>query len=213
MNGAPNPAARTGPGTCDEVWWAVMAFAWHGWAVLPGTYRDGAGRWRGRLGAVGLQPVHEPWAVPGPPGLAPVARWWTEEPYSVLLACGYGVDCLELPGPAGRHLLAVLRAAGLRPPAWFTPAGRLVLCVRPHPRPRPFLAWASVYSAGSWVALPPTGQHHTTASAPDFGYRWAPESAPAQVGWVLPELAAVNRVVTTTLGQRPGLEVAVGNES
>lgn len=169
---------------------AATAMAGHGWPVLRGTYYDG-GRWHGRPGAVGLRPVDEPWSAAWTVGLADVTRWWAEEPFSVLVACGHGVDCIELPGSAGHRMLAPLRAARRRLPAMCTPVGTHVLFVRTQLGPRPRLVSVSLRSTDSWVAVPPTG--------PGTGYRWAADCSPDCVDWQLPELRGVYEVIASSV--------------
>jgi hypothetical protein len=195
--------AATGPAPTPGLGLAAGGLAERGWSVLPGTYHDGVS-WRGRPGAVGLCPVDGDWASIGTPGAGEIARWWVREPYSVLLVCGRGVDCVELPSMSGVSagwILAALSAAGVCPPAMFAPMRRLVLFVRTPSGACPFLVSASLRSAGSWVALPPTGQYVGRHGNP--GYRWAPGRSPDQLGsesdWSLPELVVVNEVITATV--------------
>lgn len=127
-----------------------------------------------------------------------VARWWACEPYSVLVACGHGVDCVELPlTPTSHRILGPLREAGLCPPAMHTPVGTLVLFVRtPTTTPQPsMLVSVSLRSTGLWVAVPPTG-HHGGAGP---GYRWVVNGAPEHLSWQLPELRPVCEVITATV--------------
>ena len=164
---------------------AAMALTGHGWPVLRGTYRrhdDGLPEWVGRSDAVGLRPVDDDWPTTWTLRTVEVVRWWQREPYSVLVACGHGVDCVEVPAPAGHPASALLRAAQLDPPAMVTPVETVVLFVGTHRGQRPVVVSGSLRSAGSWVAIPPTD-----------GYHWL--RAPGSVGWRLPELRAVSNAV------------------
>ena len=191
-------------------WWVVLrraalGLAGHGWPVIRGTYFDGVS-WRGRPDAVGLCPVDEDWATAPAASSTQIGQWWDTAPYSVLLGCGRGVDCIELPGlAASRPTVAALLRAGLSPPVMLTPEGRLALFVRtPESGSAPFLVSASVRSAGAWVAAPPTGEA-SGHRAGDAGrrYRWAPGCSPGELSrrpdWVLPDLAAVAEVITATV--------------
>jgi len=182
---------------------AAMAFAGHGWPVLRGTYpaaEGGPQRWCGRPDAVGLRPVDDDWAGASTLRAADAARWWSNAPYSVIVACGQGADCIELPSRVGHGLLNVLHEAGLQPPAMLTPVGTLVLFVRTHRGPRPLLAAASLRSTDSWVAVPPTS---TAPSPRSAQYRWLPNSSPGELGWELPELLPVYEVIATALRPSP----------
>ena len=178
---------------------SAMTLAGHGWPVLRGTYRDGDGVWRGRADAVGLRPIDDDWSAGWTVRSAQVANWWNAEPYSVLVACGHGVDCIELPGPSGHRMVSRLAESGHRPPAMVTPVGTLVLFVRTPARPLPTLASVSLRSAGSWVAVPPTEQ---LAGPVEDGYRWVSGSAPGNAGWEVPELMAVYDVIASTARQQ-----------
>jgi len=176
---------------------AAMTLAGHGWPVLRGTYSEG-GRWYGRPDAVSLRPLADDWPSSWTSRPVQVANWWNTKPYSVLVACGQGVDCIELPGSHGHRMLAPLREAGLSPPAMYTPVGTLVLFVRTNRGPRPNLVSVSLRSTDSWVPVPPTGQY--LDHGPDAaGYRWVSDASPGCVGWELPELHPVCEVITSTI--------------
>lgn len=172
---------------------AAITFVTHGWPVLPGTYSSG-GRWRGSASRAGLQPVRENLAAAWTLDPAQAAEWWQDEPYSVLLACGYGVDCVEVPASVGPRALEALSRAAVFPSAMFSPVNTLVMFVRTPPRPRPLLVSASFRSAGWWVALPPTGQ-----GGSDRGYRWVPGCSPVELDWQLPELGEVYPVISAAV--------------
>ncbi len=176
-----------------------MVLAGHGWPVLRGTYRDEIGHWHGRSDAVSLRPIDDYWSTAWTLRPVEVANWWNAEPYGVLVACGHGVDCVELPGRHGQRMLDPLHRVGLHPPAMLTPLGTLVLFVRTHTGPRPNLVSMSLRSAGSWVAVPPTGQDVSHGPDSAGGYRWVTDCSPGRVGWQLPELAPVCEVITATV--------------
>ncbi|WP_425415400.1 bifunctional DNA primase/polymerase [Pseudonocardia acaciae] len=120
----------------------------YGWPVLRGTYLDDGGCWRGRAGLVDLRPIDDDWQTAWTRKASQVAAWWAEQPYSVLVACGHGVDGVELPVQAGPKVLCALDASDVHPPAMLTPVGTLVLFVQTAPGPRPFLASASLRRPG-----------------------------------------------------------------
>jgi hypothetical protein len=188
-------------GGVDGLRSVAMTLADHGWPVVRGTYRDGAG-WQGRPGRADLVPVDEDWPNCWTLDVDRVAAWWSRIPYSVLVVCGEGVDCLEVPGRYGARLLVALAGAGLFPPAMLTPTGGLVLFVRTDPRAVALVS-ATLCALGQWVAVPPTGQE------PDRnrrGYQWVPGQSPDRLGWRLPELKPVYQVIVntvTTAADRP----------
>lgn len=187
MTGEANGQASRSFCRVAELRTAAMALAGHGWPVLRGTYGDRLS-WRGRPHAVGLLPVDDNWETAWTLSTAEAARWWADEPFSVLLACGHGVDCMELPGAAGHRVLSAVRDHGLRPPAMVTPVGTAVLFVRTPVGARPFLTSVSLRSGVSWVAVPPTS-----------GYRWLPDSSPGSLDWTLPELAPAYEAVVAAI--------------
>ncbi len=196
-SGEPPAEAHRFPASA-ELRAAAMAYTGHGWPVLRGTYlanaEGGPPRWCGRSDAVGLRPVDDDWVAASTVRAAEAARWWSQAPYNVLVACGQGVDCIELPSPTARRLITVLHEAGLRGPAMLTPIGTLVLFVQTHRGPRPMLVSASLRSTDSWVPVPPT-----STAPPARGpsqYRWLPDASPGALGWALPELLAVNAVIS-----------------
>jgi hypothetical protein len=75
-----------------------MVLAGHGWPVVRGTYCDG-GVWRGRPQGAGVRPVDEDWLTGWTVRVDQVAHWWSEQPYSVVVACGSWV---AVP-PTGHH--------------------------------------------------------------------------------------------------------------
>jgi hypothetical protein len=170
-----------------------MVLADHGWPVVRGTYLDGAG-WRGRPGWAGLVPVDEDWSTAWTVDVGQVAEWWSAVPYNVLVVCGEGVDCLEIPGRFGARMLPALAAADLFPPAMLTPSGGLVLFVRTDHRAVGLVS-ATLRGLGTWTAVPPTGQHGELGR---IGYQWLPGMSPDRLGWRLPDLEAVSEVIITT---------------
>ncbi|MBA3280217.1 MAG: bifunctional DNA primase/polymerase [Geodermatophilaceae bacterium] len=177
---------------------AAVAFARHDWPVLRGTYSvmDGGRQvWCGRDGAVGLRPVDTDWSLGCTTRAPDVAQWWAEQPFSVLVATGYGVDCAELPSPFGRSMLNPLRAAGVRLPIMLTPVNTVVLFIQSVRWPRPALTALSLRSTGNWIPVPPTEQGNCSSG----GYRWL--VAPGSVDWQLPDLSSVTHVIESATGR------------
>jgi Bifunctional DNA primase/polymerase, N-terminal len=176
----------------------------HGWPVVPGTWWLGDGARGDRTGGdtpPGADPV---WAyagsdwvagwdsewdsVPTVPGgvaaascdPAQVTRWWSEAPYSVLLATGGTLDAVEVPAWMGRRMAATLRSVGLVAPLAATPAGRWWFPVTAGgPEPAEFLTAAGMirHCVGSWVIAPPS-------ECADGLVHWRVN--PSACGWRLP---------------------------
>ncbi|MBV9315076.1 MAG: bifunctional DNA primase/polymerase [Pseudonocardia sp.] len=181
----------------------ALELAERGWPVLPGTYWQ-ADRWTGIPDAPQTGPVP---AVAD--GLAAasrdpctVARWWSELPYSVLVATGSVVDVIEVSALVGRRLCVLLKETGMLTPVAATPTGRWWFAVRAGEALRPELASRSdvlLHGRGSWVAAPPS------------------ESAQGIVHWRIPPSAHdgcppdtydLQVALLETLGQRSAVAAA-----
>ncbi|MGH3613680.1 MAG: bifunctional DNA primase/polymerase [Pseudonocardia sp.] len=197
MTGPPSGHISARSGWSAQLRSVAMGLAGHGWPVLRGTYCD-SGIWRGHPRYAGLCPVEDDWSTRWTVRVDEIVHWWSEQPYSVLVACGHGVDCVELPlTPTSHRMLGPLREAGLCPPAMRTPVGTLVLFVRtPTTALQPsMLVSVSLRSTGSWIAVPPTDHHDSTSP----GYRWVTNAAPSHLGWQLAQLRAVCEIITATV--------------
>lgn len=197
------------PGIPGLAWAETRAvavdLAQHGWPVLPGTYQLAEhGAWLGRSGAAGLEPVAALWQLATTTNPDVAMEWWTRRPYSVLLACGAGVDGVEVPAAHGHRALAQLSPAQ-RGPVAVTPFGSWLFFVRSDDEPlRPELAanaHAQLHASGAWLPIPPTARG-------GLPYRW--RVPPSTVGWALPASAEVQRVLVASLsrgtsGARPSL--------
>lgn len=188
-----------------EIRAAAVDLARHGWPVLPGTYQFSVGgAWLGKRGAVGLEPTAPPWQWARKMAPEVALERWTRRPYSVLLACGLGINAVEVPATHGKRTLARLPLLG-RGPVVATPFGSWLFFVRGDSEPLcPGLAanaHGQLHANGSWLPLPPT----TREGVP---YRWV--VSPGDVGWVLPASVGVQRVLVASLaraasGTRPNL--------
>ncbi|MGH3722446.1 MAG: bifunctional DNA primase/polymerase [Pseudonocardiaceae bacterium] len=160
----------------ERLRWAAVEAVCRGWPVVPGgfgTDSQGVAEVCPLLDDGDATPVTDPdhaWSI------------WGRRPSGVLLACGRGIDALEvpfrvvelLPALAGADL-AVPVATALEPSRWvlFVATGSGTL--------RDDLATASVrlHGKGEWVALPPTA----VVGCPPLRWRLPPlddgASAPA----------------------------------
>lgn len=181
-----------------EIRAAAVELAERGWPVLTGTYQlaPHAG-WLGKPGATGLEPVAESWTTAATTDPAIALEWWTRRPYSVLLACGTGIDALEVPASHADVALAGLRSAGHLGPIAVTPFGTWLLFIRSDCPLIPELArrtQALLHASGGWVPLPPTMR----AQRP---YRW--RMSPTAVGWSLPHSMSVQQALIAALDRAP----------
>lgn len=165
----------------------------HGWPVVRGTYSE-AGAWRGSPDCQRLQPIDKDWQTAWTFDVDQVAKWWSREPYSVLVVCGQGVDCLEVAARYTARMLPALAQAALFAPAMLTPTGKLALFVQTDHRAAG-LASANLRGLGAWVGIPPTS-HHADMGA--RGYQWVPGLSPDRLGWRLPKLRPVYEVIAAT---------------
>jgi hypothetical protein len=176
---------------------SAFELADHGWPVLRGNYWQ-ADRWVGADGAsvTGLAPLDvDGLAASRDP--AEVDAWWSERPYSVLLATGFVVDAIEVSALVGRRVCARLRETDLVVPVAATPTGRWWFAVRAGEALRPELASrpdAILHSRGSWVAAPPS-------EGPQGVVHW--RVPPPACGWSLPDPCDLQVALLEVLGQRP----------
>lgn len=92
-------------------------------AHAAGTYQLAEqGAWLGRSGAAGLEPVAALWQLATTTNPDVAMKWWTRRPYSALLACGTGVNGVEVPAAHGQRPLGQLSPAQ-RGPVVVTPFG------------------------------------------------------------------------------------------
>lgn len=165
----------------------------HGWPIVRGTYFE-AGAWRGVSGCKCLQPIDKDWESTWTFDVDQVATWWSSVPYSVLVVCGQGVDCLEVPARYTTRMLPALAKAMLFAPAMLTPTGKLALFVQTDHRAAGLVS-ANLRGLGAWVGIPPSS-HHADMGA--RGYQWVPGLSPDRLGWRLPKLRPVYEVIAAT---------------
>jgi hypothetical protein len=172
----------------------AVGLASHGWPVLPGSYPAGE-QWAGRAGSerIGPVPVREDWQ--DTLGIHPdqAASWWTDQPYSLLVATGLVLDAIEVDGEIGRLAAGVLRTFGMPVPIIATPDGRWLFLTAAGQELCGELAdagQATLHGAGSWVPLPPSPYQHGVVH-----WRVKPEVC----GWRLPDSRQVQEAIVGAL--------------
>jgi hypothetical protein len=182
----------------------------HGWPVVPGTWwRDGG--WSGRCAERDSVPALAGGLADASTDPAQVARWWSREPFAVLLATGDVLDVLEMPAWMGRRVARTLRATGVPAPLAATPAGSWWFPVSAGEATlagRLAAEGVVLHGAGSWVVAPPSecadGLVHWRVSPSACGWRlpsaWLVHSAAAEAAEV--ESAGPQRPSTVASGAR-----------
>jgi hypothetical protein len=188
---------------------SALSLAEHGWPLLPGTFWQ-SDRWTGVPDAPQIGPV----AVPDD-GIASatadpvtVGTWWSERPYSVLVATGLSVDIIEVSALVGRRVCALLRERDMVVPVGATPTGRWWFAVRAGEALRPELASRPevvLHGRGDWVAAPPS-------EGPQGVVHW--RVPPTACDWRLPDPCDLQVAVLDVVGARtvatPGAAGSVG---
>lgn len=165
----------------------AVAFASHGWPVLPGTYQVDD-EWLGKQRAAGLEPIADIWTMASTTDPTVAQDWWTRRPYSILLACGIMVDAFEVPQDQSEEAMMRLRARKVLGPVTMTPFGSLLIFARTDVVDADQVLGSEIqwHSDGAWVPLPST----TRCGVP---YRW--RGAPKESGWGLPSATQVHRAL------------------
>ena len=157
----------------------------HRWPVVPGTWwRDGG--WSGGSAGRDSAPALAGGVAEASTDPAQVARWWSREPFAVLLCTGGVLDVLEMPAWMGRRVAAALRATGVPAPLAATPAGRWWFpVIAGAAMPASWLAAEGVvlHGGGSWVIAPPS-------ECADGLVHW--RVSPSACGWRLPSASVVH---------------------
>lgn len=169
---------------------AAQRYAGHGWPVVPGAVLDGQRYSCGPVcPTVACHPALSNWAIAASVNLSVVDDWWSNAPFSVLLATGHMFDVIEVPARLGHPAVA---SAALGPVA-VSPTGRWMFFVQPGESLRPELgAHLDIvkHGNGSWIPAPPT-------RTPTGRIRW--EVHPATFQWRLPNPYAVQKVLVDQL--------------
>jgi Bifunctional DNA primase/polymerase, N-terminal len=176
----------------------ALGLADHGWPLLPGTYWQ-SDRWSGIADAPQNGPtvVTADGVAEATDDRAVIEAWWTERPYSVLIATGSVVDVIEVSALVGRRVCAQLREIGMVVPVAATPTGRWWFAVRAGEALRPELASRPevvLHGRGDWVAAPPS-------EGPQGVVHW--RVPPESCDWRLPEPSDLQVAVLDVVGSRP----------
>jgi hypothetical protein len=178
----------------------ALTLAEHGWPLLPGTYWQ-ANRWTGMPDAPRFGPTPCVSAGEATDELETITSWWSELPYSVLVATGSVVDVIEVSALAGRRVCAALRERGVVVPVATSPIGRWWFAVGAGEALRPELAArldVTLHGRGSVVAAPPT-------LGPQGSMTW--RVPPAACGWRLPDACDLQAAMLDVLGPVSGTAV------
>lgn len=160
----------------------AIGLASRGWPVMPGTTPQGPG-WEGPV------PVRADWQELIAAGPGEFGEWWSEGPYSLLVATGSVVDAVEVDHELGRKAACILRSSDRPAPILALPNGKWIFLTSagsdlpPVLADRPGVRW---HGEGSWVPLPPTPFEHGVVH-----WRVKPEVW----GWRLPIASAVHGVL------------------
>ncbi|WP_438388090.1 bifunctional DNA primase/polymerase [Actinopolyspora saharensis] len=187
----------------------VLELASRGWSVFPGTYpvvggwdgHESTGALSGREDVVeGPLPIRRNWTGELV-GADNVAAWWSERPYSVLLATGTDIEAIEVDADHGRRTARALRASGSPVPIAATPHGRWYFLTTGGQQLNGELADEGVvlHSEGSWIPLPPS-------TFPEGILHWRVK--PQMCDWRLPDPDHVQEALLTglhDLAERSGL--------
>lgn len=140
-----------------------------------------------------MLPLADEWTGCGITDPDETRRVWHDHPYSILLPCGRFADCLEVPAAVGNRVTRALREHRCRVPLLADPSRRRLLLTRPGDEPVDVTTWhpgTRHHGTGQWIPLPPSRYGA-------LGCTW--HVPPAACSWVLPEAAAIHRIVRESL--------------
>ena len=180
----------------------ALDLADHGWAVVPGTYPQGAS-WSGCPEApqAGPTPVLDDWATRASTDHDQISDWWAGLPYSILLPTGLTLDLIEVPASVGRRAATVLRSDSHAVPIAAAPTGEWLFPVPSGEPLRPDLAGRAgivLHGRGSYFVAPPS-------SFPHGSVHW--RVRPAACEWALPDPYRVQEALATAVRERPNLGI------
>src|SRR3954463_3725172 len=187
---------------------AVNAYLEAGWSIAPGAWWDPRSeQYRCRkVGCLTTGTIH------AADGMAPRrdASAWSEEPATVLLVTGHGIDVVELPLGSTPPEAIFSRALIPGPVAlWASARPRLLLLASttggsavPDRLPDGLPEGALLHSTGSYVPLPPS-----RVRTGDVVWMRPPQV----LGWKLPELGEVVDVLAPRAGTKDTAAPAVSS--
>jgi hypothetical protein len=178
----------------------ALALADHGWLLLPGTYWQ-ANRWTGVPDAPRFGPTPCVAPVEATDDRETIISWWSELPYSVLVATGTVVDVIEVSALVGRRVSAALRERDTVVPVATSPVGRWWFAVGAGEALRPELATRpdlTLHGRGSVIAAPPT-------LGPQGSMTW--RVPPSACDWRLPDASDLQAAMLDVLGPVSGTVV------
>ena len=168
---------------------AALAYARHGWRVVPGARLCGERFSCGpNCRTVGCHPLLRRWEQFATTDSTMIVAQWRSSPHSVLLATGEAFDVVDVPAHIGA-------AAGdqVPGPVAVTPLGRWMFLVRAGGDLCSELARqydVVLHGSGSWIPAPPV-------LMPEGRVRWA--VAPHETDWRLPSIGSVQAALVATL--------------
>ncbi|SHF58118.1 Bifunctional DNA primase/polymerase, N-terminal [Streptoalloteichus hindustanus] len=155
---------------------AAVSYAAQGWSVVPGD--------------PDCLPVAQPCGSPPGVTASQARELWTRAAHPILLACGRGIDAVEIPAGEGERVIPALRNSGVVGPIAVTSHHSWLLLVTSGGPLRP-VPGTRVWGTGSWVPLPPTRRHRRP-------YRW--RISPQAVDWAIPHRNLVRDALSRTWG-------------
>ena len=187
---------------------AVNAYLEAGWPIAPGAWWDPrAEQYRCRkVGCLTTGTIH------AADGMTPRgdASAWADDPATVLLVTGHGIDVVELPLGSTPPEAIFSRALIPGPVAlWASVRPRLLLLAGttaggpvPDRLPEGLPEGVLLHSTGSYVPLPPS-----RVRTGDVVWMRPPQTR----GWALPDLGEVVDLLARRLGSAPAREPAPAN--
>jgi hypothetical protein len=182
---------------------AALRYAEHGWDVVPGACHVGRRFDCGRPSCPteGCHPAVANWESVASSDPERVAEWWSDLPYTILLATGRSFDVVEVSAELGRLAMMGQPEVSLRGPVAVAGDGRWMFLVRPGHGLRPELLGRPgivLHGYGSWIPAPPSRQLGGRAT-----WRVAPEEPDWRLGDPYVVQLLLSRALRTQLASRP----------
>jgi hypothetical protein len=171
---------------------AAQRYADQNWRVMPGAVLINDRYVCGPLcPTVACHPAVDHWEAAASSDPSDVDGWWSDGPYSVLLATGGPFDVIDVPARVGAAAARTGRA--VIGPVAVSPSGRWMFFVAPGGTLRAELSAQLdivMHGASSWVPAPPT-------RTPQGRVRW--EIHPSTTDWRCPDPQTVQKVLVDQL--------------